>query len=1125
MSPLTIEGDTLGEKRRHFNKLVADAVASEHYELTPIGDTDSDIDNLLKIEIACKARNVDYVIEVMKSKDMLYAATAIKKSTWLITDPQYAHIINPEYLHTQLKPYMTTKAFKKLILHVRLNLKDESRVEAFYDYFTEYSTKEKWLQNCSAPFIENAIKDYVTLRQFKRLCKKSNHFLTCTSYVDGKREKRGAVYLTMLKSRTTDILNIIEDQNSKLFITEMGKKRTKFLMKTCQQRVLQNIEMYRCTIDMSAVARYMNKNEIKPFLQKNASDLAFSQNHNILFDFIRNMPEEERVDFIQKSFINRTEMLFDKNEMSFIDPIRAYQWYEFFPFDIAFPKISNFIQNESSPSERCAMLSTLISSAKTDPKYITSLLTFVAQKHMNIPFKFKIEFVNNLLTNVSTHELDEATWNLLDQIFHSMDVYTDTENDVQLCLESIIVRKVLNDEAVPEVVEQKCTFNSYKNVIKTLNEEQKSKLFNYILNCMMAKTKRTGFADEPAFSETLHVVEKMLILLKDFNKTLTDYPFIIEKIQELIKTKEENEWTTDMSCLYNVNKSWRKYMFEESLSLSLCEETCLNALKHKPQLLTRHDKQIHTLRTDDAVSLRRVLAKLRVYWPDSLAPHWTEAYMQSLNQPTGHAAIIKGLFVLLPQSQVIELARKYVPENFKINWGPTDHTEINIRINIAKRLHLARPLIPLDCILWYTEGDYAQYATQSHIAIWFTQSEVDCRENLPKLYNAPCLLKFLLNQVFLKLKTNEVVDVFWNIWKSTENSVIKSIIFKRTKYEMQKAYDNETVQNELWKLLNKFIDDLSIEDGSTNLYKELIDFDVLPYEKQPEYYMKIVRYLASLPDSQKYIGEVLYFAPRQMESLDEDFVFSLLLSPVENIFYSTNNSVLDCFTHFLLYGKSDENQLERLKKVEPAFDKAFQNWSNENSCKENFKRFLMLATLLFNEGNWYGKTMLIPDKLYAEIGCKMENNLSVLENYKMLTSWKLITAYIKIYKSYKQSDQKENADSDLDLSLLFGPVILQYLKEDTDKYGPMIHDMFGAALSKMFKRLFLRDNLITEILKYMLSVDDFVPAYLVASKIMPKNLREEIKQTQSEIYQKLKSIESMSVQVQFNNDFCNYVKD
>ncbi|KAH9641480.1 hypothetical protein HF086_006096 [Spodoptera exigua] len=921
-----LEGETLGEKRRHFNKLVADAVASKHYELTPIDYTDSDIDNLLKIEIACKTRNVDYVIEVMKSKDMLYASTAIKKSTWLITDPQYANIINPEYLHTQLKPYMTTKAFNKLMLHIRLNLKDESRVEAFYEHLKSTRKSEKWLQNCSIPFIENAISFSVPVWFYRRLLKKSAHFLTFDTYIDAYREERQAAYLLMLKSRTADVLDILEDTSRKLFIVEMGKKRTEFLMKKCPQRVLENIEMYRCTIDMSVVARYINKNEIKAFLCKNASPLSLCQDYKILTSFVKNMPEEERVEFIQKSFIDRTEMLFNKNEMSCIDASnQSYQWYEFYPFEIAFPKINNLIRKESSPSERCAMLSTLISSAKTNTKHIKSLLTFVTEKHMNIPVKFKMDFVKNLLSNVPTHELDEATWNILDQIFHSMDVYAETGDDAQWCREYIIVRKVLNDEPMPEGIEQKCTFSSYKNVMKSLNTEQKSKFFTYLLNRMMAKCE--GFANESDFLETVHKIEKVLILLKDFNKNLNDYPFVIEKIQNLYKIKQANNWTTDMSCLYNVNKSWRKYMFEDSLSLCLCEETCLNALKHKPQLLTRHDKQIHTLRTNDAVSLRRVLAKLRVYWPDTLAQHWTEAYMQHLNDPTGHKAIIKGLFVLLSQDQAIELAKRYVPKNFKINWCLTDHTEINIQTNIAKHLHLARPLVPLETVLWYAKGDYVQYAMQSHIAIWSALGEIDSRENLPKLYDAPIsLLKFVLDQAFFKLPTSEVIDLYWKIWKSTKNSTIQAIIFDHTAYEMQKYYENETIQNDLWKLLNMFIDDLNSKGEATDIYKQLTNFDVIPYEKRSEYYMKISRYLVSLPDSEKYLNDLLFFGFRRMESLDEDFIVNVLLSPVEIRFFSPSTWIVDCFANFLLYSKSEENQLERFKIMGPVLDKAFQNW-------------------------------------------------------------------------------------------------------------------------------------------------------------------------------------------------------
>ncbi|KAF9411299.1 hypothetical protein HW555_009864 [Spodoptera exigua] len=640
---------------------------------------------------------------------------------------------------------------------------------------------------------------------------------------------------------------------------------------------------------------------------------------------------------------------------------------------------------------------------------------------------------------------------------------------------------------------------------------------------MMAKCE--GFANESDFLETVHKIEKVLILLKDFNKNLNDYPFVIEKIQNLYKIKKANNWTTDMSCLYNVNKSWRKYMFEDSLSLSLSEETCLNALKHKPQLLTRHDKQIHTLRTNDAVSLRRVLAKLRVYWPDTLAQHWTEAYMQHLNDPTGHKAIIKGLFMLLSQDQAIELAKRYVPKNFKINWWLTDHTEINIQTNIAKHLHLARPLVPLETVLWYAKGDYVQYAMQSHIAIWSALGEIDSRENLSKLYDAPIsLLKFVLDQAFFKLPTSEVIDLYWKIWKSTKNSTIQAIIFDHTAYEMQKYYENETIQNDLWKLLNMFIDDLNSKSEATDIHKQLTNFDVILYEKRLEYYMKISRYLVSLPISEKYLDDLLFFGSLRMESLDEDFIVNVLLSPVEIRFFSSKTWIVDCFAHFLLRSKSEENQLERFKLMEPALDKVFHNWHNIRSCKENFESFLDTATHTLVTD--YGKTIPIPAKLFAEIQSKMENGLSVSGNYELLTSWKLITAYVKLLKLNEQCPERENEGhyNDWDLSLSFGPIILQYLKEDVGEYGPMIHDMFAAALDKMFNMFSIGDDVKTGTLRQVLNDDDFVPALLVVSKIMPKHPDAETKCAR-EILQKLKSNASMSVQVQFNIDFCKYVEE
>ncbi|KAJ8712957.1 hypothetical protein PYW08_008261 [Mythimna loreyi] len=779
MPRVTLEGDTLGEKHRHFNKLVKNAIADQRYELRNIREDDSEIDNLLKINIASRTRNVDYIIEVMKSNDMLYAATAIKKSTWLITEQQYAHIINPEYLHTQLLPSMNPKSFNKLMLHIRLNLKDETRVEAFYEYLKETDSAYKWLEHCSIPFIENVLKNgrLIPLSLYKRLCKRSAHFLAYYGSVESHYmyEVKQAVLL-LLKSHTTEVLNLVEEKTKLDYIPRMGKKKTKFLMKKCTPRLLDNFDKYADKIDLSMAAKYLKKNEIKAFLYKHREKLLSQQEHsallgshffdqNILNNFIKTMPTEDRFEFTKRTFSDKTKIALFSDQVS-------YQWYKVAPFDVAFTEIKTLICKEALPSERYAMLSVLITCTQNKLKDIKTLLTFYNEKHINEPLEFKVQFINNLLSKVSTHEFDAETWNILDQLFISIDVYTKPNYDVQRCLYSIVTYKILHDEPVPQIVEQNISFNSLKDLQNKLNQEQSNKLFTYLFNFTLSKIQNKDITNECDAEDNLFHLENTIKLLRDWNKSICEFPVILEEIQKFIQIVHQNMWQTNMSNFYNIKKSWRKHMLEESLSLSLCEETCLNALKHKPQLLMQHDKEVDTLRTNDAVSLRRLLAKLRIYWPDTLAQHWTDAYLHKLH--TGQKAILKGLFMLLSQKQIVDLAKKHAPDNFQITWTETDQTLLKIRKNIAKKLHVSRPLIPLDAVLWYAKGDYLQYAVPSLNAVLYYMTEVGSLEHLPKLLDGSVTLqRFGLNITFKKLKS-----VSTETWKTTKNLTIRSILFK-----------------------------------------------------------------------------------------------------------------------------------------------------------------------------------------------------------------------------------------------------------------------------------------------------------------------------------------------------------
>uniref|UniRef100_A0A2A4IS17 Uncharacterized protein n=1 Tax=Heliothis virescens TaxID=7102 RepID=A0A2A4IS17_HELVI len=1168
MPPLTLDGDSLGEKHRHLNKLVQEAIANEQYELPNISAENSDIDNLLKIKVAAKTRNVDYIIQVIKSNDMLYAATAIKKSTWLVTEAQYAHIINPEYLHTQLQPSMNTKTFNKLMLHIRLHLKDEKRVETFYEYLKDTASGYKWLQNCSIPFIENVIKNerLVPLDLFKRLCRRSAHFMKYYTRVEGEsvyEVKRELLFL--LKSHTLEILNILEDKGNEYY-PDMGKKKTKIVMQICPERILAKFDRYIGAIDLSVATKYLNKNEIKSFLHQQAAYITCRLfDENILKLFINKMPEEERFEFVKKTFIDKTEMslIFTEEEKTMIESsVNPYQWYEYAPFNVALPELEKLVRKESAPPERCAMLSVLIRCARRNPQHIKTLLKYYAEKHINEPIIFKLKFVNNLLSEVPTHDFDVDTWNVLDKLFHSMELYTETDNEqhnVQMCLQAILTYKLLHDEPIPDIIKEKIKLDSLDLKQKHLNEDQKNKVFSYLLKLRMEEIQILNTKDESDVHDYVVKLTNALILLKDWKKDINTYPYILEKIHDLVNIKQENSWShLNFSNLYLTNKSWRRSMFKDSLSLCVSEDTCLNALKHDPQMLTRHDKEMDTLRSNDAVSLRRLLAKLRVFWPESLAQQWIDAYLLNLNKTTGHKATFKGLFTLLPQKEVVELAKKHVPLDFKINWGETDHTEIKIRKNIANYLYYTRPLIPLDTVLSYAKGDYLQYAVPSLNSISHNLSAIESGEYVSKLLDAPVSLqKHGIQLAFLKLNTDDLKSLFSNIWDRTKNSSIQAILFKNT-YDKMCNVNNTTDETKLWELLRMFIDKLDKSDGnsvSQDIFKKLGNVRKVPVSVRADYYMRSYEYLTSLPAStncEPYVKQLTQYAPIIMENLEDDFVAEKLLSLAEEKFLMVNSEFIEIFACYVLCGKSEEGQLKRFQRViNPAMEKAFQCWDNIHSndyyVKDNFKEFLKQLVWHFLEYFTYNK-MTVPARLFVEIKDIILNELPIVENYLLITSWKLVTEYVTLMDEHGfkcgvfdktkltdsgcfgngwMSDEMADLWKDIHVKISpsFGPAALKCLREDVIQYSTSIHCIFADAFERTFQMLsFQNYYFLLETLEYMLD-DECITSYLVVSRIMPKYVEDELKPKRSELRNKIRSHPSSVVKVHYHNDFWNFAED
>ncbi|XP_072934418.1 uncharacterized protein [Epargyreus clarus] len=1128
MAPEILEGDTLGEKHRYYNKFIKHLSSKDgSQEMQKINYDEPDLNNLYKIDIAANKRNVEYIMEILKCEDMLYVSRALKQSLWLITDKEYAHIINPGYLYSQLLPQMTSKAGNKLILNIRLNLRDEERVEEFFNYYEnkkELETALKWLPNCSTSFIENSVEKHAKKMPhglIRKLCERSFTILEiCVRNIDGYAKRQLLSNATFLLNNYAEQYIDIVNAQDPYCIPLFSPKYTQIIMKKCPNVIINNFENFVGKINIPTFAKYLRKEDVKYFLLKQA------ENENLeswftfenLKHFIARMPTEGRFDFIKRTCIEATRENTDAEhandfvdvEYGFRECVKLcaassnvpkssneniYRWYRFAPFATAFTDVKKLIRIESNASERNAMFAVLMICAGQDLQNVQTVLQYYRVRHINEPFKFKSHFVNIILTHSNSHRFDDKTWGILNDIFCSMEVYSESENNVQSCIKHIIVYKVVNGLKVPDIVEKKFEFDSLKSLQSKLNEGEKDKVFNYLYQYMITKIQNNPVTTETNFKQFKKYIRDILNFLVDWNKDLLDYGLVLEKIRELIQIKVDNTWNEDLSDIYNVKKSWRKHMFKECLLLQPNEETLINALKHDPKIL-----DLSTIFQNDSTSFKKIFYKLRIYWPLSLAKTFEDVFLNQLDDQTKRKISVQGLCVLLHQNHLNEIITKYRPENTKINWGETDELTLSIQKYLAKYMYLARPQPPVELLLLYAKGDYLQYALPSVHSILSNMSVVQSIEHVPKFLDAPVSLqKHGLQFAFTKLETEELLKICLTTWKCNKNASIRATIFKLI-FDLLCEEQNETMIKEIWSVLSTFIDTLTFDENKI-IYVTLGNAIKVPLLVREAYCIKTYNYLKSVPsiaNCDEIIESVMNGTLDIMESIDTNFIAEVINALLDDAFKKGYFTLTYIISACLLSAKSETIQTQRYELIwKPLFLK-YIALLEDHLCIRYLKNGFnnILEALHKNVQNIvFKKDMITPTKLFEDIYCNLMEYYSIADYYEMITTWKLAAEYMKIFEKHRREDIETEGDDDMKWNIVclktapeFGKLCMEQLKEDMVIFFPSIYRLFARALKVIFQRLNFNYETKFTIMKAIQIHADIVQGHLLVIKMLPTYL-------------------------------------
>ncbi|XP_023950998.2 uncharacterized protein LOC112055210 [Bicyclus anynana] len=1129
MTSVVVDGYTLGEKHKSYNKLVNEAVKNNPtQQITALNYDDPDLDNLYRIDVACNIKNVAYILEALKSEDMLYVSRVIKQSKWLITDHQYSSIINPDYLHNNLSPQMTTKAFNKLILHIRLNLEDENRVEEFFNYYKEKDLQKslKWLPRCSNTFIENIIRKHahdIKPQIMNRLYKKSITFLEIflRSFDNDCYHYKGDFIkpaMFLVKQNVEKFLDIVEESDEG-YMPGFGPNSTKTAMENYSERIMKNLERYVHILHIPTFAKFIRNEDAKDFILTYIKNLNMRYwfNHQNIKYFLNRMPKEEVFDFIKKYFIEKSYDKDDLNGETWYNIVEQcspytrnasssksiYSWYSYAPFNRAFDDLIRLIRNESNPAERFLIFSVMLTCASSDMQNVLMILKYYREHHINEPFKFKMQFVNLLISKTDTHKYSNEAWGYLNELFNSMELYMTFDHNLQSCVRCIIVYNVINGKNIPEVLENKFVFENLDNKVK-FTVEEREKIFNYLYKYLTRKIMN-DLKTEKDFEESVNNIIEILNLLKSWNKDLKDYPYILQKIKELIVIKKENSWNQDLSGIYNVKKSWRKLLLSESILLNPAEDSCINALKYCPQLLDIYREEINTLFINDNMFLERFLLKIRIYWYQPLAKSIKTTLLKSLNQKSSHVALIKGICTLLSRKEIFDFIQKYVPTEFKIDWSQPDNLELCIRKCIAKSMHIARPQPALTLALMYAKGDYLQYVLPSLNAILYNSSAAYICVHIPTLLNTPVSLQqHGIRAAFSKLKHEELKYTFSNIWKSNQNSTIRTVIFCQTFNKLCKETD-ESVILETWDLLSTFIENLTTDENK-KIYLTLTKSNKVPLSVRGAFWMKSYDFLKKLPataNCNSLVDDLKSQMDEVMETLDADFMAKFCFENFDHQFTTQDYAYTYQVSLYLLSTKTETAQNERYEKIFiPILEKAIAMWDkqHENVYYARFNLNAILACMSREfESVVLKKNMMIPIAMYTAVLNKLRSSLPAVESYTILTNVKLSLGYMQILHDIstnaesdfteKKGKNQDDIWTDLHANAapIFGRLCLNYLKEDVKNHFPSIYFIFAEILDNIFSR-YSKSDLLLIMLKEFLESKDFIEGYFLVMKLMPTYL-------------------------------------
>ncbi|KAJ0171894.1 hypothetical protein K1T71_012657 [Dendrolimus kikuchii] len=847
----------LNKRHREFNRKVIEAVEKNlNFDDVKVEGNESDIHNLYKIDLASKYRNIDYILEVLKSGDSLCIARALK-CIWMF-EPEYSHIINPQFINDELFPHLSLKSKKKLLTTISKHVTNEQVAFDFYEFcnslkfyhnafkFLLYTTEDKriellsknpYLLDGKAPHIKNFIGNSLNLA------------ITYLKVVQpGRRENilHNLNYLYTVRHIGQKYLDLIEtyhkiyESNSWYYKPKkFGLRMSKKIILKHKDRIYKKPRLYTQLIKESMFTKYSTVDDAKYYLTVLLPNIAldfWNQNYckckKHFFDLI---PKEEKYDFIKKIFNEKYpkepfELTLQFYGLRYYDLIvdlqlkeewalrhiesgkeilgqgKDYLWYRFINFNKSFDALKEYIRINKDGDIRAQIIEVLIESARND-RELETLFKYYCEKHINEERYQKERFLDAVENHHNILNFDTDCFAVFDQIYFSLEVY----NDVSTCYYKEnyhiigVVYRILNNMEMPATLttfmSNSFSFYTLHCITSKLTPIKISKVFDYLMEFYSKSIKAF---DNKSYNETvrravgryIHIIIK---LMGRYNKPKEEIPAIVMKYIRL-------DWEEFKNLFHSKSADSKpltcndvlRYLKRDSSEFILA----LPAMKERIKNSYNNFKVNHVLR------------KLRVYFSNDLAKEYLKFYKETLEEPDlvkySVNILVFGIIQLESKEFLIDFLTKHLPVSPKIDHPNIDRKLLNIQSAICSYAGYTRPPIPLPLILQYIKGDYTQYCLPIFQMYLANLQPAHCKNFIKSITDVPVSIqKHGLRLVFESFPVDELKTLVTCSWKRTKNISIRAVIYKAL-YNIIRNDDN--VAMSLFKLFNSFTSTISEED-------------------------------------------------------------------------------------------------------------------------------------------------------------------------------------------------------------------------------------------------------------------------------------------------------------------------